>query len=70
MFESGQERRGQPRPHIHSFPVCLQIGRKFKTLLCVAKCQKATLQALMRSLTAFLAERNSTRDPALVEAVE
>jgi hypothetical protein len=21
---SGQKRRGQPRPHIHSFPVCLQ----------------------------------------------
>ena len=35
-----QKRRSQSRPHIDSFPVRLQSGRKFKTLLCVAKCHK------------------------------
>jgi hypothetical protein len=42
MSQLGQKRRGQSRPHIDSFPVRLQSGRKFKTLLCVAKCQNRT----------------------------
>jgi hypothetical protein len=39
---SGSSRRRQPRPRVHSLPVCPESERKFKVQRTVAKCQQAT----------------------------
>jgi hypothetical protein len=42
MSLQGHSRRRQPRPRVHSLPVCPESGSKFKVQRTVAKCQQAT----------------------------
>jgi hypothetical protein len=57
-----QKRRGQPRPRVHSLPVRLQSGRKFKASQRVAMCQTRPFWRLFDHFVRGVEEKRRDRD--------